>query len=335
MSKHANPTIIGTFVITACALALAAIMVLGNVTLQEKAYQCILYFPGSLHGLDPGAPVTMRGVQIGKVKDISVVYDPEANSFVIPVHIEITEKSTEDMPSAHFATTRETAVQLIEKGLRATLKMRSIVTGKLYIDLAFYPDTPVNLRGKNSDGGLLEIPTLPSGLEQFTQAITDLPINELIEKISTVLEGMDHLLNSSQSREGLTHLASAVTRLDDILSEAQPALPEAYKQLQQGLEAFARLANDATTLLSSAERSLEPTAQRLDTTLAGIDEAIAAIITTLEDMQALVGEDSDLAYDAGRLVREIEAAARSTRLLVEYLMQYPDSFIFGKPTTVP
>ena len=50
--------------------------------------------------------------------------------------------------------------RLIEKGLRGVLSMQSLITGKLLIEVDFYPGTPVNLRNINKH--YTEVPTIPS-----------------------------------------------------------------------------------------------------------------------------------------------------------------------------
>lgn len=49
----------------------------------------MLYFRYSTNGLKVGAPVVLKGVQIGIVKDIAVTYDEASGRFMVPVHIEI------------------------------------------------------------------------------------------------------------------------------------------------------------------------------------------------------------------------------------------------------
>ncbi len=54
MSKRANPTLIGSFVIGAIAIIIFTLLTIGNLSLNKNTYRCVLYFQGSLHGLDIG-----------------------------------------------------------------------------------------------------------------------------------------------------------------------------------------------------------------------------------------------------------------------------------------
>ena len=66
MSKQANKTLIGVFVVIAAALAVAAVLILGSGTLFEQKHKWVAFFEGSVKGLRVGAPVSFRGVPIGQ-----------------------------------------------------------------------------------------------------------------------------------------------------------------------------------------------------------------------------------------------------------------------------
>ena len=53
---------------------------------KDKA---VLYFAGSLAGLDVGSPVTFRGVKVGTVTRIVIQYDIREQKLRIPVYIEL------------------------------------------------------------------------------------------------------------------------------------------------------------------------------------------------------------------------------------------------------
>ncbi|MGA9032314.1 MAG: MlaD family protein, partial [Sulfuricaulis sp.] len=75
MSKHANPTLIGSFVIGAIVLAVVTILLLSSGSLFAQHPNYVMYFQESVKGLSIGAPVTFNGVKIGAVKNISVEAD--------------------------------------------------------------------------------------------------------------------------------------------------------------------------------------------------------------------------------------------------------------------
>jgi paraquat-inducible protein B len=70
MNKKISPAVIGAFVIGAVALIIIAILVFGSGRLFRQTRDFVLYFDNSVNGLRIGAPVKIKGVEIGSVKDI-------------------------------------------------------------------------------------------------------------------------------------------------------------------------------------------------------------------------------------------------------------------------
>ena len=70
MSKPANKTMIGLFVVGAIVLVVVAIGVLGSGKLFKESIPYVMVFEGSVKGLSVGSPVVFRGVKIGAVTSI-------------------------------------------------------------------------------------------------------------------------------------------------------------------------------------------------------------------------------------------------------------------------
>ena len=49
----------------------------------------LVRFRDTVGSLSPGAPVLMRGMRMGTVREVKVTFDPATTSFVIPVTIEL------------------------------------------------------------------------------------------------------------------------------------------------------------------------------------------------------------------------------------------------------
>ena len=89
MSKQANKTVIGVFVVVAIALVVLAVLILGSGKFFKQTLKAVCYFEGSVGGLNIGAPVVFRGVKIGSVTDVILRVDSTKLIFTIPVYIEI------------------------------------------------------------------------------------------------------------------------------------------------------------------------------------------------------------------------------------------------------
>ena len=74
MSKPASKTLIGVFVIGAIALAVLAVVVFGSGRFFSEKMPLVMYFEGSVAGLNIGSPVMFRGVKVG----ICLLYTSDA-----------------------------------------------------------------------------------------------------------------------------------------------------------------------------------------------------------------------------------------------------------------
>ena len=92
MSKRANPTVVGFFVIIGIVLAVATVLLLGSGKLLTPDMKYVLYFDESVNGLQKGAPVKFRGVTIGAVDEIQVQHDNERGGVTIPVIVNLNPK---------------------------------------------------------------------------------------------------------------------------------------------------------------------------------------------------------------------------------------------------
>jgi len=132
MSKQPNKTVIGAFVVGAIVLLTAGVLIFGSGKFLEKTNLYVLYFQGSVKGLNVGSPVMFRGVKVGSVKDISLKYEPKDLTMFIPVIVEIEQGKFQPVSGAEKLE-RRSVEELIEYGLKGQLKLLSVVTGQLMI----------------------------------------------------------------------------------------------------------------------------------------------------------------------------------------------------------
>ena len=92
MSKKANTTSIGLFIVTGLALGVIGLLLFSSLKMFSKTLDVMVYFNDSLNGLREGAPVKFRGVTIGSVKRVMVRLDQAPDDFAMPVICAIEEK---------------------------------------------------------------------------------------------------------------------------------------------------------------------------------------------------------------------------------------------------
>jgi paraquat-inducible protein B len=331
LSKKANPTLIGAFVLTALAITIAAVAILGKFSFRDDRFRCVAYFNGSLYGLDVGAPVTFRGVIVGRVSAVRINYDKERNNYVIPVTIDIEQTtSLTGINSKQWdpQAIRAMLAQMIDQGLRAQLKITSFLTGKLYIELALHPGSAAPLHGRDAD--ILEIPSLPSGLEQITQKLESLPLSEILNKAAVALDGINSIINSRETRNALASADATLNRLNSLLARADGEFPLIAAELMRGLGNFAQLSQTADTFLRTADKEIPALSTEIKQLLSGLNNTAASLTKTLTNLEQLTAKDSLFGYQLRTSLQEIEQAAVSIRQLTDYLHQNPNALVFGQ-----
>ena len=203
MSRKANKTAIGIFVTGAMALLVISISVFGSKSLFKKADKYALFFEGSVKGLTAGAPVVFRGVKIGNVDNINLLYHPETKEVFILVIIEVELSRVKGRPE-HIGYPNYG--ELIKNGLRARLDVQSFVTGQLIVSFDFYQDKPAKLLGIVKQ--YPELPTLPMapGVMDIMQ---DLPLKDIANNLKETTVGINKLVNS----DGFRGIDDAITEI--------------------------------------------------------------------------------------------------------------------------
>ncbi|MEO0248992.1 MAG: MlaD family protein [candidate division WOR-3 bacterium] len=331
MSKPVNKSMIGAFVLGALVLALAALMIVGSGKFLAKTMDYVMYFEGaSVKGLNVGSPVMFRGVKIGSVTDVRLVFEPTELKFLIPVYAQLdTSKITVTGPA--LPGDYRYLKALVDKGLRAQLETQSFVTGQLMINLDFFPDKPARFVGLEKH--VPEVPTIPSTLDQIAKDIQNLPWKELFDSARAAVQGIDQLMNSPA-------LASSVKNIDQTFGEATKALKTINEELKPIIaEIKPILANieDTTVLVRSSASKLDNALTgekgvpaQLQQTFEMLQGALAKADETLEKVEELTGQNSFLAVQAGQAMDELTKAGRAMRALADYLDRHPESLIKGK-----
>jgi len=338
MSKPANKTVIGIFVVGAIALAVIAIVVLGSGKLFKKTSAAVCYFEGSVGGLNVGAPVVFRGVKIGTVTEVAFRFDPKKVSVTIPVFIELEQRRK----GVTKKETIETFKQLIDRGLKAQLEMQSIVTGQLQIALDFYPDKPAKY--VKADPDYFEIPTIQSPFQELTKKIEKIPIDEIFQKVLSAVEGIEKVVNSPEITETLHSINQAAKEIKPMASNLQETVKDVRKLVQNvdnrigplassiegTVNDYGKLARDAGSKIDTLSLGLSDTIKEIQKAVSSIDKTLGEAQLTLAQARQTLAEDSTLSYEIAETLEELQKGARSIRLLADGLKRQPESVLWGK-----
>lgn len=332
MSKQANPKLIGGFVVGAIVLVVAGLLFFGSGKLLSKQKQFVLFFEDSVSGLSIGAPVDFRGVKVGTVTDLKVVMEKKDLSLRIPVFIEI------DPERVKFDTTESELKKMVEtqgtktfvellvsRGLKAQLVMQSLVTGQLAVHLDLFPDKPVKLVGSEPD--YMEIPTVESSLSELARAVQNIPLAEIADKVSKTLDGIEKLVISPELKETVVSLRKAAQAAHELLhnvdSQVKPLASGADLTLGEVRKTFGlagQLVRNVDSRIPQLLASLEETSRAAGTTMKGAHKAV----------DGLAGDNSPVRLELIKTLNELSSAARSFRILAQFIENHPEALVRGK-----
>jgi paraquat-inducible protein B len=274
----------------------------------EEAYTekvpYMVRFEGSLRGLKVGAPVEFRGLKIGSVTDIRLQYDPETNAVVAPVLIEIEPQRLQlQQPLGTQPAPYDVVSRLVDKGLRAQLVTGSLLTGDLLVSLDFHPKAPAAKLEMTKP--YPAIPAVPTQLETLTaslngilQQLSSMPLPELIADLRTTVNSLNATVSSPEIKQTVAKLNAVLTSVDAVTKGLQTNAGPLLQTLREA-------ANNA-------------------------DEALRQMKVTMTSANEMLGPNSQIRYGTTNLLNELTTAARSIRVLTDYLDRHPEALLRGK-----
>jgi paraquat-inducible protein B len=306
MSKQASPAAIGGFVISGAALLVLFVLIIAGDSFFKDEEQFVVYFKGTIFGLNVGSNVMFRGVPIGYVRDIDVLADFNSMEFAVPVYLNIVTDNIREIEGETFreaVSSGEDLDEMIKLGLRASLASESLITGQLYIELDFHPGTEIILAGLDDD--VAEIPSIPSGIQEVianaqrfvAELQGNLDIPKLANDLARIMAGIESFVNSDSTQNLTADLSATLAALNTTLDNLNSAI-------------------------DTLEGDVDPVAESLVSTLEQAEKVLAIAEAQLRD-------DSDFAYRLGGALKEVENAARAIRMLAEQLEQQPESVLKG------
>ena len=301
--KQANPTLVGAFVLGGLALVVAGVLFFGGGRLFAETDRYVIYFDGSVNGLQVGSPVKLEGVEIGQVLSIHASADT-ANWEVSTETVIAIDRARFTQRGPRIADPVEREKAMIAGGLRARLDVQSLITGQLYVSLLVAPDSEARVVGP-PDKPYPEIPAVPSTSQEVQRVVRsavekfdELPIQDIFAKVDGILAAVNRIVEQGRIEE-------TVANLNETIGEARGAL------------------GDVRRVLRSVDGKIDPVAA---SAIATLDEARRA----LEAAQSTVNPDSAVAFRLGETLRELSDAARALRELAVFLERNPNSVVFGR-----
>jgi len=264
----------------------------------------IAYFQSSVKELGVGSPVMIYGIQVGDVTEVKLVFDDKTNQAKVRVAFEIQpDRALGVFQSGTSTDPSQMMRRLIDSGLRVKLESNNLLLGEKMLTLEFAPNEP-SIDVVQEDGVMI-LPTQSGSTDNLLEALSDvvnklntIPFEHIGNNLNTLLLHMDQTINGHDMRQALHSLSIAMA--------------------------------NAADLSHKADLNLTPALQKLPDISAQIQSAVTHANGLMTGLDNGYGQGSDFEKNTKRVLDEVNDAARSIRLLADYIERHPEALLKGK-----
>ena len=300
MERDANYVAVGAFILLVAAVAVGFVIWYSDANDGRDYNLYEIYFAGSVSGLDRGSPVRYLGVDVGRVRRLSI----DAN----------------DASRVRVVAEVDTRAP-ISSATRASLGIQG-VTGLLYVNLKEQAGTDKTASLRQG----AQYPIIESVASDFDVFISSLP--ELMSRANSLLERLGSVL----SDENLQGLAETIKNVHT----ASATLPQTSNNVARLIEELRRTVGEIHVAAESLRAMTEETRPGVRDAVARMAEAAdnlahasARIDSFTKKSEIQLGHFTEQGlFELERLVRETQSAAREFRDLSRDLQQNPSKIIY-------
>lgn len=330
MKKKINPTAVGIFLVGAMALIAMGIMVFGTGELFSRKQKAVIYFRGSVSGLQVGAPVKYQGVVVGAVKSLHLWYDTKTNTPTVPVVIEISQKQLSGYTSQTVSNQTLSQIESgVAEGLRAKLEMESMVTGVLYVGLDMAPArkgyTP-NIAGLFPDYPVIPsiettMDTIMTAVSQAGERLAKVDLEGISTEAKNLLTSLNEKVGALDTKEISGNIVALTRRGRELLEDEN--LKQSFVKLNATMEDVEAFAEKLNGTGGESLDELKLSLQQISSAVHGLEEAVA-------EAKDMIAPNSRLRVQTMNSLDELGQAARAIRELADYLQRNPNALVTGK-----
>lgn len=303
MEREANYVAVGAFILLVMAMGVAFVLWYTDANDQRDYDLYEIYFTGSVSGLDRGSPVRYLGVDVGRVRRLSI--DKHDASRIVAV-AEIDREAP------------------ITAATRASLGLQG-VTGLLFINLKEVPNIDKSVPLAKGERYSV-IPAIASDFDVFLSSLPEVMgrANDLLTRVGRVfsdenLNGLAETVKSLRAATaGLPQTSQNITKLVDDLRGT-------VKEINGAAQTLRGMSDDARPEVKNALAKLTETADNLA-------QASQRMDRFTQKSEAQLGHFSEQGlFELERLVRETRSAAREFRDLSRSLRENPSQILYEPP----
>jgi len=297
-----NYTIVGLFVLLLTAALVAGILWLSGSANYRKTYDIYLAFMNeSVSGLNLNAPVKFRGVDVGRVKRISLDHGER-----VRLELEI-ERGTP-----------------IKENTVAVLRVQGL-TGIAQVELTGGNRDAPPLKAKPGEDYPV-IKTGPSLLTRLDTAVTDLlsSFNRISNSINSVLD--------EDNRRAFKSLVSDMATLSATLAARKDSIDASLQGAARTMENTAKASTELSRLIERVSKS----AEGLEKMAGDASRASASVRKTMGNVDGGMNQVTDaMLPELERTLSEMRELGESLKRVSEEIEHNPNVLLLGKQPAVP
>lgn len=309
---------IGIFIVGAILLVFIALLFFSGGRLFADKERVIMHFEGSVQGLQIGAPVKLKGVVLGEVVDIQLNFQKDNKTVITAVTADLVMKRINSMGAN---VNGEFLQDAVARGLRAQLNFQSLLTGLLYVELDFYPDSSARLQQIQQN--IPEIPTIATSFEEITKSIQELDLKELVDNLNSLTDQLGKIVGNGDVQMAITNFNSVANSIERTSDNIDKEMSLLGKNINHTLKSFDQLLTELNTQVPVLTKSLNISLDELHKSLTNFDRAASSIDHTFS-------EDGPLIDQLNTTLEDISRSAQAFQTLTETLDQQPEALLRGK-----
>ena len=263
----------------------------------------ISYFKGTVAGLSKGSPVTLHGLRIGTVTDVTLNYDAAADAVKVAVRYEVEPDRIVPLQLPGDTNIDKVMLDLVHRGLRISLENANLITGTKQLALDVVAGAPAAAYDKQGDAYVLtpmdgDQGDIAASAATLLAKLQTIPFEQIGDNLNKTLEGANGTINDPK--------------------------------LHQAIAALTQTLNETQTLMASLNKGVDPLLRRLPqiaTDLEGTVQHANRLVGSLDDSH---GPGSQFGRDLSRMMGHLSDAARSIRILADMLSRHPEALIRGR-----
>lgn len=231
-------TLIGIFVAGAFIIFIYGTFFIYETYLKQEMETYVLFFKGSLDGLDARSSVTYRGVKIGEVSRIEITEDKLRNTVEVPVYVQFFVERTIGFKQNPIRV-------LINQGYIADISKPNLITGVASIEL-IQSDKPRDVYRTYYN----KYPVFPTTLvvEKYTS------VDETLKVAQKTLEDISEFIKSEDMQTMIKSINKMSDSVDKLASELNQNVTPFMAYFAQSMEQVSKAATSTQNFMDYLSR---------------------------------------------------------------------------------